>query len=51
MVIFCHTAKLTTMYLQWSNEDPPEEWEFTRNARIREKQGNGNPFVEMFETQ
>lgn len=36
------------MYLQWSNEDPPVEAEFVRNDRIREKQGNGNPFVEMF---
>ena len=36
------------MYLQWSNADPPDEWEFTRNDRIREKQGNGNPYVEAF---
>ena len=36
------------MYLQWSNADPPAEAEFVRNDRIREKQGNGNPFVEMF---
>lgn len=36
------------MYLKWSNDDPPEQWEFTRNERIRLKQGNGNPFVEMF---
>ena len=35
-------------YIQWSNDDPPEEWEFTRNDRIKAKQGNGNPFVEMF---
>lgn len=39
------------MYLQWSNSDPPEEEEFVRNDRIREKQGNGNPFVEMFPRQ
>ncbi len=36
-------------FLQWSNDDPPDQWEFTRNSRIRDKQGNGNPFVEMFE--
>ena len=36
------------MYLQWSNADPPVEAEFVRNDRIRDKQGNGNPFVEMF---
>ncbi len=36
------------MYMGWSNADPPNEAEFVRNDRIREKQGNGNPFVEMF---
>ncbi len=36
-------------FLQWSQSDPPEQWEFTRNTRIKEKQGNGNPFVEMFQ--
>lgn len=36
------------MYLRWSNDDPPEQWEFDRNERIQLKQGNGNPFVEMF---
>jgi len=36
------------MYLQWSSDDPPTEVEFVRNDRIGEKQGNGNPFVEMF---
>lgn len=36
-------------FLQWSNDDPPEEWEFTRNIRIRAVQGNGNPLVEMYE--
>ena len=38
------------MFMQWSVQDPPTEWEFTRNQRIRAKQGNGNPFVEMFAT-
>jgi len=36
------------MYHKWSTEDPPEEWEFVRNDRIRAKQGNGNAFVELF---
>ena len=36
------------MYMQWSVDDPPEEWEFERDNRIKLKQGNGNPFVEMF---
>ena len=36
------------MYLQWSNDDQPTDAEFIRNDRIRGKQGNGNPFVEMF---
>ena len=36
------------MYMQWSVDDPPEEWEFERDKRIKLKQGNGNPFVEMF---
>lgn len=36
------------MYMGWSNSDPPTSAEFERNDRIREKQGNGNPFVEMF---
>ena len=42
-----HSGELA-MYLQWSNADPPTEAEFVRNDRIRTKQGNGNPFVEMF---
>ena len=37
------------MYLQWSNSDPPTDAEFQRNDRVRAKQGNGNPFVEMFQ--
>lgn len=36
------------MYLQWSNADPPTSAEFERNDQVKEKQGNGNPFVEMF---
>lgn len=36
------------MYLRWSLEDRPDAWEIERNARVKEKQGNGNPYVEMF---
>ena len=36
------------MYIDWSNDDPPDEFEFIRNDRIIEQQGNGNPFVEAF---
>ena len=36
------------MYLEWSAQDQPTEWEFERNDRIKGKQGNGNPFVEMY---
>tara|TARA_R110001599_G_scaffold347365_2_gene573566 strand:- start:7870 stop:8463 length:594 start_codon:yes stop_codon:yes gene_type:complete len=36
------------MFLKWSRIDPPSEWEFIRNARIKEIQGNSNVFVDMF---
>ena len=36
------------MYIDWSAGDPPDAFEFTRNQRIRDTQGNGNPFVEAF---
>ena len=36
------------MFLKWSINDPPNEWEFTRNARIKELQGNSSVFVDMF---
>jgi deoxyribonuclease-1 len=36
------------MFLMWSINDPPNEWEFTRNARIKELQGNSSAFVDMF---
>ena len=39
------------MYMEWSNNDPPQEDEFVRNDRITAQQGNGNPFVEMFSRQ
>lgn len=36
------------MYLRWSKKDPPEDWEVLRNERIKEYQGNSNPFIDMF---
>lgn len=36
------------MFLRWSLSDPPDEWEYTRNARIKELQGNSNIFIDMF---
>lgn len=32
----------------WNNADPPDFWETTRNRRIRDVQGNSNPYVEMY---
>jgi deoxyribonuclease-1 len=37
-----------TMFIDWAVNDPPDTFEFTRNDRIKTKQGNGNPFVELF---
>ena len=34
------------MFLHWHFDDPVSSWEKTRNTRIREIQGNGNPYVE-----
>jgi deoxyribonuclease-1 len=36
------------MFLKWSINGPPIEWEFTRNARIKELQGNSSVFIDMF---
>lgn len=36
------------MFLKWSRIDPPSEWEFIRNTRIKTIQGNSNIFVDMF---
>jgi deoxyribonuclease-1 len=36
------------MFLKWSINDPPYEWEFTKNARIKKLQGNFSVFVDMF---
>ena len=36
---------MAEMFRQWSEADPPDEWELRRNERIFEAQGNRNPFV------
>lgn len=36
------------MFDEWAEKDPPDEWEFKRNIRIRNVQGNDNPFVTGF---
>ena len=36
------------MYMSWSQNDPPDIWEFERDDRIKANQGNSNPFVGMF---
>jgi len=36
------------MFMEWSLSDPPRDWEFERDDRIKAIQGNGNPFVGMF---
>ena len=33
----------------WHRADPPDDFERTRNARIRRLQGQGNPFVEQYD--
>jgi deoxyribonuclease-1 len=33
------------LFHYWSKEDPVDKWEKKRDTRIRETQGNGNPFV------
>lgn len=33
------------LLLHWNQTDPVDDWERTRDERITEKQGNGNPFV------
>jgi deoxyribonuclease I len=34
------------LFERWSAEDPPDAWERARNHAIRERQGNGNPFID-----
>lgn len=33
------------LFERWHEDDPPDDWERTRDARIRAIQGNSNPFV------
>jgi deoxyribonuclease-1 len=40
------TSAERALMLEWHEQDPPEAWEQERNARIREIQGKGNPFIE-----
>jgi deoxyribonuclease-1 len=48
-----HGLELTddqiTLFIDWAVNDTPDAFEFERNSRIKAKQGNGNPFVELFE--
>ena len=37
---------MAEMFRLWSEADPVDEWERTRNERIFEAQGNRNPFVQ-----
>jgi endonuclease I len=34
--------------LKWNREDPPDEWEISRNNRIEKYQGNRNPFIDHY---
>ena len=34
------------MFLKWNREDPPDEWEQSRNDRVEHYQGNRNPFID-----
>lgn len=36
------------MFLIWSQRDQPDEWEVERNNKIKEVQGNSNPWVDMY---
>jgi hypothetical protein len=36
---------INTLY-EWHINDPVDEWEITRNTRIKTEQGNSNPYVE-----
>lgn len=38
-----------TLFIDWAVNDPPDPFEVERNQRIKALQGNGNPFVEVFE--
>jgi deoxyribonuclease-1 len=40
------TYGMLPLMVRWHLQDPPDEEERRRNERIRELQGNGNPFVD-----
>ena len=42
------TPQQKQLFETWNREYPPDDWERERNARIREIQGLGNPFVERY---
>jgi deoxyribonuclease-1 len=37
------------MYMQWSLQDKPDAWEIERDKRIAAKQGNNNPYVQLYQ--
>lgn len=39
-------AERIDMFISWHEQDPPDAWEMQRNSRIREVQGNSNPYIE-----
>jgi len=43
------TAEETELINAWHVLDPPDDWERTRDGRIKEIQGNSNPFVHVSE--
>ena len=43
------TDEQINMFINWTVNDPPDAFEFERNNRVKALQGNGNPFVELFE--
>ena len=42
------TGEQIAMLIDWAVNDPPDAFEFLRNGRIKEIQGNSNPFVDLF---
>ena len=45
MGIFSKIGDINTFY-QWHIQDPVDDWELGRNKRVKEIQGNSNPFIE-----
>ncbi|MCO4782539.1 MAG: endonuclease [Candidatus Cloacimonetes bacterium] len=42
------TNQIDTL-LKWNREDPPDEWEISRNNHIEKYQGNRNPFIDHYQ--